>query len=198
MPYKLSACYPAYDVVDIADATGYGEPFPADKLDSLARIFRLLAATLENLSMPSDTTMTLEQIRALVLKEYSHRYPEWRDITVADIVQDTFGGHLAVVRATTETGSNNEEICFVYPEATVRIFLTTEELARFLEIKAKAPIIERMFTRPVLSGTVLLGLLVFVFVTGFFEKFNPQALAILGSVLGLSAGYFFGKSPKGS
>ncbi|SRR6266404_4410648 len=140
--------------------------------------------------------MDIKQIRELVTKEYEVRYPKWTDVIVTDVVLDTFGGNLAVVRATTEAGTENEEVCFAYPEGTVRIFSTTEELARFLELKAKAPLLERLFTRPVLSGIVLLLLLVLIFIIGFVGTFNAQALAILGSVIGLAAGYFFGSSTK--
>lgn len=142
--------------------------------------------------------MDVRETRELVTSEYKARYPKWTDISVTEVVLDTFGGNLAVVRAITESGAENEEVCFAYPERTVRIFSTTEELARFLELKAKAPILERVFTRPVLSGMVLVGLLLGVFALGWRGGFDPQALAILGSVLGLAAGYFFGTSPRAS
>jgi len=132
--------------------------------------------------------MTIEEIRKVVIQAYTERYPEWGEVRVSDIVQDTFGGHLAVVRPKNEP----EEMCFVYPEGTVRIFTSTEDLARFLEQKAKASFVERLFTRPVLSGLVFAFLLVAVFIIGFSASFKPEALAILGSVVGVAAGFFFG------
>src|SRR4051794_35737653 len=111
--------------------------------------------------------MTTAEVRECVTAEYAKRYPAWTGLDVTEVVMDTFGGHLAVTRAKTETGTDNEEVCFVYPEGTVRIFYTTEELARFLEQKAKTPLFERLFTRPVLSGIIFAFLLVAVFVIGF-------------------------------
>lgn len=140
--------------------------------------------------------MDRKETEERVIAEYKKRYPSWTAVLVTEVVQDTFGGDLAVVRAKTQSGEENEEVCFAYPEGTVRIFSSTEELARFLELKAKAPLLERMFTRPILSGVVLMGLLLGVFALGWKGNFDPQALAILGSVLGLAAGYFFGTSPR--
>jgi hypothetical protein len=103
-----------------------------------------------------------------------------------------FGGFLAVVIFNIAQGPDNDEICFVYPEKSVQIFSTTEELARFLELKAKAPLLERLFTRPIMSGVIFCFLLVAVFIVGFVTNFRPEALSILGSVVGVAAGFFFG------
>jgi hypothetical protein len=138
--------------------------------------------------------MTHPEIKEVVTQEYAKRYPNWTDFHVTEIVVDTFGGHVAAVRAKDENKQDNEELCFVYPEGTVRIFYTTEELAKFLEQKAKTPTIERLFTRPVLTGIVFAFLLVAVFVIGFQTTFRPEALSILGSVVGVAAGFFFGSS----
>src|SRR5208337_97611 len=140
--------------------------------------------------------MTITEIRDIVTAEYTKRYPHWTGIHVTEVVMDTFGGHLAVTRAKTETGVDNEEVCFVYPEGSVRIFYSTEELARFLEQKAKTSTLERMFTRPVLSGVIFAFLLVAVFIVGFQTNFRAEALSILGSVVGVAAGFFFGSGQK--
>jgi hypothetical protein len=108
------------------------------------------------------------------------------------MVIDTFGGNLAVIAYKTEKGTESDEMCFIDPEGDVRIFSTTEECVRFLEQKAKAPLLERIFTRPVMSGVVFVFLLVAVFIVGFFTNFRPEALSILGSVVGVAAGFFFG------
>lgn len=143
--------------------------------------------------------MTNDEIEQLVVSEYKKRYPNWQNVQVTEIVFDTFGGNLAVVRAITDEGHPNEEVCFAYPEGTVRIFSTTEELARFLELKAKAPFLERIFTRPVFTGFIFIFLLVAVFVVGFVaqDKYRPEVLTMLGSVLGGAAGFFFGSGKVG-
>jgi len=141
--------------------------------------------------------MTHPEIKELVTRKYAKRYPGWTNVHVTEIVLDTFGGHLGVVRSRDENQHDNEEVCFVYPEGTVRIFYTTEELARFLEQKAKTSVIERLFTRPVLTGAIFAFLLMAVFVIGFKADFRPEALSILGSVVGVAAGFFFGTSRAG-
>lgn len=141
--------------------------------------------------------MTRQETVEAVTVYYTTLYPKWTNILVTEVVLDTFGGNIAVVRATDEKGHDNEEMCFSYPERTVRHFTTTEELARFLEAKAKAGPLERVFTRPILSGIIFLVLLIFVFIIGFWhENYSPESLAILGSVVGLAAGYFFSSNPK--
>jgi uncharacterized membrane protein len=141
--------------------------------------------------------MNRNEVIDIVLPEYAKIYPLWTDVQVTEVVLDTFGGNLAVVRGLLENGHENEEICFVYPEGTVKIFRSTEELATFLEQKAKASFLERFFTRPILSGVIFAFLLVAVFIIGFTSSFKPEALSILGSVVGVAAGFFFGsKSGK--
>ena len=78
---------------------------------------------------------------------------------LTEMVIDTFGGNLAVIAYKTEKGTESDEMCFIDPEGDVRIFSTTEECVRFLEQKAKAPLWERIFTRPVMSGVVFVFLL---------------------------------------
>jgi len=143
--------------------------------------------------------MKRPEIEKSVLAEYKKLYPKWKNVQITEVISDTFGGDLAVVRATTDEGHPNEEVCFVYPEGTVRIFSTTEELARFLELKAKAPFIERIFSRPVFTGMVFVFLLIAVFFIGFTPKdsFRPEVLTMLGSVLGGAAGFFFGSGKVG-
>lgn len=136
--------------------------------------------------------MTRADIEKNVLKDYALRYPDWKEVRVSDIVEDTFGGHIAVVRSKDDP----EEMCFIYPEGTVRIFGSTEDLVHFLEEKAKASWIERLFTRPVISGIIFAFLLVAIFIIGFSTTFRAEALAILGSVVGVAAGFFFGTGKK--
>ncbi len=141
--------------------------------------------------------MTKQEIEVAVRAAYKKEYG-W-EVQVTEVVLDTFGGHIAVTRATTQKGNPNEELCFIYPEGGVRIFRSTEELARFLEQKARAPLLERIFYRPTFAGIVFLILLVVVIVVGFFGKgrFLPEALTLLGGILGSAAGFFFGTNKPG-
>jgi hypothetical protein len=136
------------------------------------------------------------QIEKAVLDDYSKRYPLWTEVRVTDMADESFGGNLVVVQSITEDGTPNEELCFGYPDGTVRMFSSTRELADFLEKKANAPFLERVFTRSIFSGLVFTFLLIAVFIIGFFDKdhFRPEVLTMLGSVLGAAAGFFFGSS----
>jgi hypothetical protein len=138
-------------------------------------------------------------IEKLVLPKYKRLYPEWKNTRVTEIIHDIFGGDLVVVRGLPAVRIENEEICYV-AEGGVTIFSTTEELGRFLELKARAHWLERIFYRPHISGAVFVLLLVGIFFAGFWspDKFSPQVLAILGSVVGLAAGFFFGSTRRGA
>ncbi len=139
--------------------------------------------------------MTHPEIKKLVIDEYRNRYPQWSGLDVTEIVKNAFGGHLAAIRAKDESGNDNEELCFVYPEGSVRIFHTTEELVRFLEQKARASFFERvLFSRPAMSGLVFLILLIGLFVIGFTSCYNPQVLQLLIGLAGIAAGFLFGTS----
>lgn len=90
-----------------------------------------------------------------------------------------------------------DEVCFVPVDGKVRIFDTTIELARFLEERANASWLERVFNRSVLTGLVFLILILAIFVSGFFD-FDSKALAILGSVVGSAGGFFFASEKSAS
>ena len=53
-----------------------------------------------------------------------------------------------------------------------------------------------LLTRPVISGIIFAFLLVAIFIIGFSTNFRAEALAILGSVVGVAAGFFFGTGKK--
>ena len=132
--------------------------------------------------------MMLEVLKENITKAYNLRYPdECNDLKITEVVLDVFGGHLACVSLNGQT-----EICFVYPKGQVIIFYSTEELVRFLEDRAKQPLVQKLFSKDVMSGTILILLLSAVFVIGWIKDFNSQALTIIGSAVGLASGYFFG------
>ena len=139
--------------------------------------------------------MNREEIEAAVKDKYVVQYPGWTNIRVTEVVLDTFDGNLAVVNATDGNAHQVEEICFVYSKDVIVLFETTAELARYLEQKAKTPFLERFFSRPILSGVVLLALLVGLFVIGCLDhKFDEKVLAILGGVVVAVTGFYFGSS----
>jgi hypothetical protein len=139
-----------------------------------------------------------QEIEKIVLPKYKRLNPGWTNTRVTEIIPDVFGGTLVVVRGQPPQIIENEEICYVSPEGGATIFSTTEELARFLEEKAQEPWLERLFYRPHIAGAVFVLLLVGIFVAGFHhpKDFSPQALATLGSVVGLAAGFFFGSARR--
>ena len=149
------------------------------------------------MKIPSNYSDHRRTVEKLVLPKYKQLYPDWKNTRVTEIVRDTFGGDLIVIRGLPAVRIENEEICYV-AEGGVTIFSTTEELARFLELKARAHWLERIFYRPHISGAAFVLLLLAIFVAGFQhpDKFSPQALAILGSVVGLAAGFFFGSTRR--
>jgi hypothetical protein len=148
----------------------------------------------------SSGDMPSAEIEKLVLPKYKRLYPDWQNTRITEVVPNAFGGTLVVVRGQPEEILENEEICYVSPERGVTIFSTTEELARFLEGKAQAPWLERIFYHPHISGSVFVLLLVAIFFAGFYHpgRFSPDALSILGGVAGLAAGFFFGSARRGS
>jgi hypothetical protein len=142
---------------------------------------------------PSDA-----ELAEKVLPKYEQLYPEWKGTKITEIIRDTFGGTLVVVRGRPAEIIENEEICYVSSEGGTTIFSTTEELARFLERKARAPWLERFFYYPHISGAAFLLLLLAIFFAGFKHpyQFSGQALSIIGNVAGLAAGFFFGSARR--
>lgn len=135
--------------------------------------------------------MNEDSIKNLIQALYKDHYGDETEVKITEIVFDTYGGHLAVVKGRDEKNDPLDEICFVSPNNNIRIFSTTEELIRFLEHQTKLTFFDKLFTRNTMSGLVLFLLLIGVFLIGFSNSFNQQALTILGSITGMAAGYFF-------
>jgi hypothetical protein len=138
------------------------------------------------------------ELERKVLPKYRQLYPDWKNTRITEVIRNTFGGTLVVVRGQPPEILENEEICYVSAEGGATIFSTTEELARFLEQKAQAPWMERLFYHPNLAGAAFLFLLVAIFVVGLRhpDNFSKDALSILGNVAGLAAGFFFGSARR--
>jgi hypothetical protein len=97
--------------------------------------------------------MTRAEIQECVLAAYKARYPDFMNFNVTEVVLGAFGGSLAVVAYDSKWGRHSDEICFVSSDGHPRIYGTTAELARDLERRAKAPLLERLFAKPVISGS---------------------------------------------
>lgn len=137
-----------------------------------------------------STAAELEAIK----KHYASIYPDWQDLIITR-AETLLGGKMAAIRAN-ENGMVREELCFVYPDGTVRVFFATEELLEFLKARANVSPFERLFARPMISGVVFFLLTVLLSVLVFFEKPNAQVITALGSAFGLAAGFFFGEAKK--
>jgi hypothetical protein len=85
---------------------------------------------------------------------------------------------------------------YVLPDYSVRIFSTTEELAAFLQAKARLLFVDVLSDPSFIPGFVFLLLIGIITWLGFYadgtEKYNKEAFIALTSVLGAAAGFFFG------
>ena len=140
--------------------------------------------------------MNVEAYKDAVLTALKKRYGEMKGADVTEVVQDTFGGDLVVIRS--EAMVPHEEIAFVYPNHQVRIFGTTEELVHFLETQSKKTWFDKLFTKPILSGLIFIVLLVIISLAGLYGEYDGTALTILGNVVSLAAGFFFGTHKQAS
>jgi len=132
------------------------------------------------------------EIRSIAKKAFSDKYPEDTAVTATEGVANVFGGGLAVIRSVEKNGNPNEELVYVYPDKTARVFGTTEEMARFLESKSRPMLIDMVSNITFVAGVVFLFLIVATFVAGFVGNYNEKAFAALGAVLTTAAGFFFG------
>jgi len=138
-------------------------------------------------ALPSATVDS----KRIIKDAYRKRYPHWGEVQVSDGIE-AFNGMLFVVRP--ENGKGDGEICY-FGNSRVQIFGSTEDLVEFLQSKANAPLLERMSNRSVVTAAVFVLLVLGVFTAGFFkDNFNSDVITILGNVLGVAAGFFFGQS----
>lgn len=128
----------------------------------------------------------------LVIPVIKARYQDLKNTEVTEVVEDLFGGTIVVVRSDNKV--EHEEIVFVSSSRRVRLFSTTEELANFLHQQCNKSWLDKLFSRPILTGIVFLGLLVVLILVGLAGKdaYNPTVVTTIGSVVSLAAGYFFG------
>jgi hypothetical protein len=138
--------------------------------------------------------MEASEIRNLATQAFTQKYPDDSAVTATEVVLDAFGGSLAVVRSVEKNGNPNEELVYVYPDKTVRVFNATEDMAVFLEQKARQPsIVDIMSNNSFVSGCVFVFLIVATFIAGFAgASFSKEAFAAITGILGTAAGFYFG------
>jgi hypothetical protein len=85
-------------------------------------------------------------------------------------------------------------MCFVFDFGKVQIFKSTEQMAIFLDSRARVPWYQRIFATSTLSGIVFLLSVILVFLGGMSPGFSKEALPVLASVVGAAAGFYFGAS----
>jgi hypothetical protein len=110
-------------------------------------------------------------------------------------VENIFGGDLAI--ATYIVGENERvsDIIYIDKSKCPHIFETTQELLLFLRDKSRFRIVEAVFETKLFPGFIFLGLLMAMCWLGSqgTGSLNDKVLTILGSVIGLAAGMFFGR-----
>jgi hypothetical protein len=142
----------------------------------------------------SDVEATIPDTRAAVLAKYRDHYPNWTNVKVKAVIDDTFQGVLAVVCAVDGSGQRvDDEICFVSDEKVVRIFESTVELANFLSDRSKQTIFGWLRTRSGFS-TILIILLLAVFIVLFIvaKDLRPSILNAFTLAFGAAVASIFG------
>ena len=136
--------------------------------------------------------MTDEDLNKRIVAEYEKTYKDWKHpVAVTQKVPKTFGGTLAVVNAIDGEGDDVSEMCFVFDNGNVQIFQSTEQLAIFLDSRARIPSYQKFFGASTLSGVVFLLSIILMFVSGFFREFPDKVSTVLSAVVGAAAGFYF-------
>lgn len=117
-------------------------------------------------------------------------------ITVEDGIDDVFGGSLAVATYTTQAPDSVTDVVFIDSTGQPTVFDTTQELVMFLRQRNRYQGFSAFIESKLFHGLIFILLLVFVFWAGLNHAFDKNALAILGSVVGLAAGLFFSAGKK--
>lgn len=138
-----------------------------------------------------------EKMTDEITKAYSDRF-NVKVRSVQDGVEDVFRGSLVIVTYEPSIIEPVSDVVFVNKTGEPKIFETTQELVLFLRDRSKFNTFEAIIDSRMFHASVLLLLLLGVFFAGYLgeDRFGSRALAILGSVVGLAAGLFFGAEKK--
>lgn len=113
--------------------------------------------------------------------------------------EGVFRGSLIIATYIPKELERVDDVVFLDRNGEVKIFSTTQELIFFLEDRNRFNAFKAFMDARMFHAVVLLLVLFGVFYAGFImqpSEFGTQALAILGSVVGLAAGLFFGAEKK--
>lgn len=130
------------------------------------------------------STKQIKKIKEDVVKAYKEKYPKWTGIEVTEIVENSYFDVMVAVKSIEFADG---EIC-VYRNDGVRIFDTTPELVRYLEMKAKSIV---SFKEKLIAIIVISMLIIFAGVVFIQKDQNATALVttsmagILGTFVGV-------------
>ena len=135
--------------------------------------------------------MTRDQIKQAAIDQYKVTYPTMANVRATEVVLDTMRGNLVVIAADGPNGVEESEVTLVYPDGHVTLFATTEELARHIDRIYRMSIMDKLLDKSNFAGALLLLALIGLFIIGYTSYFQKEAMAIIGSIVGAAAGFFF-------
>jgi hypothetical protein len=120
--------------------------------------------------------------------------------SVDDGLDRMFGGAIALVTYRPKNDELVTDVVFIEDEKRPVVFATTQELLMFLQKKTKFQGFNALIESKMFHALIFLLLIVLIFWEGMKGSsagdLGKNALAILGSVVGLAAGLFFGGGKK--
>jgi MFS family permease len=137
-----------------------------------------------------------EDLTNKIKKDYNDRFG-CQVTSVQDGAGNLFGGSLVIATYSASAGEIIKDVVYVDALGSPRIFESTQELILFLREKSRYNAFDALIESKMFHGIVFVLLLFGVIWAGWLgDRFDPRALAILGSVVGLAAGLFFGPGKK--
>lgn len=137
--------------------------------------------------------VNLNELKAIVIKQYQDTYRNWKDIRVTETIKTTNEGSYFVVRATDNGVETEGEICYIDNTNKVTIFSTTEELIRFIDNKQNQKWYQQLFSKAGISAIVTLALLITLCILVFRPgKADQNVLQIIGGAFLAAVGFLFG------
>jgi hypothetical protein len=137
-----------------------------------------------------------EEQKHIIVKIYSDRFG-CTVTSVNDGVEGIFGGSLAIASYMPPQLETAADVVYIGNNGTPMVFETTQELLMFLRQKMKFQFFHAFIDSKMFQAIVFICLLIAVFWAGWVNQgFSANALAMLGSVVGLAAGLFFGTAKK--
>jgi hypothetical protein len=138
----------------------------------------------------------IDEQKAEIIRVYKERF-ECDVTSVQDGVEDVFGGSLAIATYKPKPEELVSDVVYIGGDGKLSIFESTQELIMFLRQKTRFQGFSAFIDSKLFHAIIFIAVLVGVFWAGSLDtKFNGNALGILGSVVGLAAGLFFGSGKK--